>query len=456
MLKIRRLKNKAHFIIKFGTLSLVGVGYWRIKANLSTTQGMTANKPELIQIVRKSTKKPMDINLLGFRSSSVSENIVFVKADGGNPKPNSAIAKPGLGRTSKGRISMPRLKPGGKPTATPKTSLKRGVARAEAFSSSGRISRLPTRVSTSLGAKLNDKPGQQMPENDAVLAQPSGNPDDNPGGSNNNLEEEFQCPKKKDEKKNSIDHEGTGESRKENNKDDEVSNTSDDEQETDIETDNEQETAHDKAIRFLEANSNRQLTEQEIEEQHHLFMEECEQRNINVVASVERFKQLVTERGKVDANTVYEGRTALFAEGLGFCKNIRRCSDSTLDIDFEYSTDTNKIGLLDAKVGRDISYIPRSKFWKNPPSHQEIFTGIGEKLMIQKQRVKQYDSSKYDTEVLHVISLERIKSMPERINLKQDVLEGIRQQGTREIHKGAMTNSELQEAISATEFINYK
>ncbi len=76
--------------------------------------------------------------------------------------------------------------------------------------------------------------------------------------------------------------------------------------------------------------------------------------------------------------------------------------------------------------------------------------------MIQKQHVKQYDSSKYDTEVLHVISLERIKSMPERINLKQDVLEGIRQQGTREIHKGAMTNSELQKAINATEFINYK
>ena len=405
---------------------------------------MTANKPELTQIVRKSTKKPMDIKLLGFRSSSVSENIVFVKADGVNPKPNSPIAKPGLGRTPKGRISMPRLKPGGKPSATP--GFKRGVARAEGFSSSGRISRLPTRISTSLGAKLNNKPGQQMPENDAVLAQPSGNPDDNPGGSNNNLEEEFQCPKKKDEKKNSIDHEGTGESKKENNKDDEVSNTSDDEQET----------AHDKAIRFLEANSNRQLTEQEIEEQYHLFMEECKQRNINVVASVERFKQLVTERGKVDTSTVYEGRTGLFAEGLGFCKNIRRCSDSTLDIDFEYSTDTNKIGLLDVKGGRDISYILGSKFWKNPPSHQEIFTEIGEKLMIQKQRVKQYDSSKYDTEVLHVISLERIKSMPERINLKQDVLEGIRQQGTREIHKGAMTNSELQKAINATEFINYK
>ena len=179
-MKIRRLKDKTYFIIKFGTLSLVGVGYWRIKANLSTTQGMTANKPELTQIVRKSTKKPMDIKLLGFRSSSVSENIVFVKADGVNPKPNSPIAKPGLGRTPKGRISMPRLKPGGKPSATP--GFKRGVARAEGFSSSGRISRLPTRISTSLGAKLNNKPGQQMPENDAVLAQPSGNPDDNPGG----------------------------------------------------------------------------------------------------------------------------------------------------------------------------------------------------------------------------------------------------------------------------------
>jgi hypothetical protein len=386
----------------------------------------------------------------------MNNDIMLVKADGGNPKPNSPIAKPGLGKTPRGRISMPRLKPGGKPTATPKTSLKRGVARAEAFSSSGRISRLPTRVSTSLGAKLNDKPGQQMPENDAVLAQPSGNPDDNPGGSNNNLEEEFQCPKKKDEKKNSIDHEGTGESRKENNKDDEVSNTSDDEQETDIETDNEQETARDKAIRFLEANSNRQLTEQEIEEQHHLFMEECEQRNINVVASVERFKELVTERGKVDADSVYEGRTALFAEGLGLCKNIRRCSDLTLDIDFEYTTDTGQIGLFDAKVGRDISYIPGSQFWKNPPTHQQIFTKIGEKLMIQKQRVKQYDSTEYGTEVLHVVSFERIKSMPERIKLKQDVLDGVRQQGTREMHKGAMTNDDLKNAIDTTKFINYK
>lgn len=37
-----------------------------------------------------------------------------------------------------------------------------------------------------------------------------------------------------------------------------------------------------------------------------------------------------------------------------------------LDIDFEYSTETNKIGLLDAKGGRDISYIPGSKFWKTP------------------------------------------------------------------------------------------
>lgn len=67
-----------------------------------------------------------------------------------------------------------------------------------------------------------------------------------------------------------------------------------------------------------------------------------------------------------------------------------------------------------------------------------------------------YVSSKYDTEVLHVVSLERIKSMPERINLKQDVLEGIRKQGIREMHKGAMPNNELKKAIDATEFINYK
>lgn len=46
--------------------------------------------------------------------------------------------------------------------------------------------------------------------------------------------------------------------------------------------------------------------------------------------------------------------------------------------------------------------------------------------------------------------------MPERINLKQDVLEGIRKQGIREMHKGAMPNNELKKAIDATEFINYK
>ena len=54
------------------------------------------------------------------------------------------------------------------------------------------------------------------------------------------------------------------------------------------------------------------------------------------------------------------------------------------------------------------------------------------------------------------VTFERIKSMPERINLKQDVLDGVRQQGTREMHKGAMTNDDLKNAIDTTKFINYK
>ena len=445
MISLRRLKNKTRFVFKLSLLS-IGIGYGRIRTNLSPTQAMTAQKSELTNIVRQSNTKPIDIKLLGFRNSDVNNGIIFVKGNSPTPKPNTPTAKPGLGKTPRGRISMPR-----KPARTPRAPLKRGFARGESFTLGGQTSRLPTRVSTSLGTQLNDRNHLVQPE------LPGGN---DPSGNSNEFEEELECSKKS-KKKNSIDHEVTREPKKKTQEnDEEFSNTSDDEQETDTETADETadetETAHDKAIKFLEANSNRQLTDQEIEEQYYLFMEECKQRNINVVASVERFKELVTERGKVYPDNVYEGRTALFAEGLGWCKDIRRCSDLTLDIDFEYTTDTGQIGLFDAKVGRDISYIPGSQFWKNPPTHQEMFTKIGEKLMIQKQRVKQYDSAEYGTEVLHVVSLERIKSMPERIHLKQDVLDGVRQQGAREMQNGAMTNDELTKAIDTTKFINYK
>lgn len=181
MFNIRGLKNKARFVIRLFVLS-IGIRYGRIKANLSPTQGMTASKSELTQIVRQSNTKPMDITLLGLRNSNMNDDIVFVKADGASPKPNTPTAKPGLGKTPRGRISMPR-----KPARTPRAPLKLGFARGESFTLGGQTSRLPTRVSTSLGTQLNDRNHLVQPE------LPGGN---DPSGNSNEFEEELQCSKK--------------------------------------------------------------------------------------------------------------------------------------------------------------------------------------------------------------------------------------------------------------------
>lgn len=167
MFNIRRIKNKAGFVIRLSVLS-IGIGYGRIKVNLSPTQVMTTSKSKLTQIVRQSNTKPMDVTLLGLRNSNMNNDIMLVKADGASPKPNTPTAKPGLGKTPRGRISTPRFNRG-KPKLNSKPI---GLPGASAYGSGN-----TGRAATSLGVKSVQGAGQ--------FPDPPGKPDGNPGGSGN-------------------------------------------------------------------------------------------------------------------------------------------------------------------------------------------------------------------------------------------------------------------------------
>jgi len=96
-----------------------------------------------------------------------------------------------------------------------------------------------------------------------------------------------------------------------------------------------------KAILLLEEWSDRikihsKLTDEEIRLQHDLFMTSLHERGLSVECTFDRFKTLSTENNLIDASSVFETRTALMGEALGFYTNLRRpTTDSGITLDFE-------------------------------------------------------------------------------------------------------------------------